>query len=211
MTPSEVLDRIAERRLVMVVRAASAADALRAVAAAKLGGIRVVEITFTVPDAQRVIRELARDTELIVGAGTVRTTAHVVEAIEAGAMFLVSPGLDEAALAEAGRRGVLMVPGILTPSEAMRAADLGAEAIKLFPASTVGPDYLRALLAPLPELHVIPSGGISAGNAGEWLAAGAIAVGMAGQLSPRGAVGAEAESAITQEAQRSVTAVSRSR
>lgn len=207
MNALDTLHRIEQHRLIMVVRAPSAADARRAIAAARTGGVAVVEVTFTVPDALDVIRDLAADPDVIVGAGTVRTIEQASQAIEAGAQFLVSPGLVDAMIPLAAEAGVLMIPGTLTPSEAMRAAQLGASAIKLFPASSVGPEYLTALLAPLPDLKVIPSGGVSESNAGYWLRAGAVAVGMAGKLSPNREITPEVSAQITDQARRSVAAV----
>lgn len=207
MTAVETLRRIEQHRLIMVVRAPSKADAGRAIRAAREGGVRIVEVTFTVPDAIGLIEDLVADPDLIVGAGTVRTTEQARQAIEAGAQFLVSPGLVEAMIPLAAEAGVLMIPGILTPSEAMRAAELGSPAIKLFPAGSVGPDYLSALLAPLPELKVIPSGGVSPSNAGAWIETGAVAVGMAGRLSPNREITPEVSVQIVEEARLSVAAV----
>lgn len=207
MNPLETLRQIEQHRLIMVVRAPSAAEAGRAIGAAREGGVRIVEVTFTVPDVLEVIRDLASDPEVVVGAGTVRTIEQAKQAIDAGAQFLVSPGLVDAMMPVAAEAGVLMIPGILTPSEAMRAAELGAHAIKLFPASAVGPDYLTALRAPLPDLKVIPSGGVSESNAGDWLRAGSVAVGMAGTLSPNREITPEVAVQIADAARRSVSAV----
>lgn len=209
MNSSHTLERLGRERLIMVVRAASADDALRAIAAARAGGVRAVEVTFTVPDAASVIRELVAegDESLIVGAGTVLTQDQAADALAAGARFLVSPGFDEALLDFAIRNETLMVPGIYTPSEAMRAVELGATVVKLFPAESVGPTYLKALRSPLPELRVIPSGGVTAANAPGWIAAGAVAVGMAGRLSPSGPIDSRVAADITAEARAAVAAV----
>jgi 2-dehydro-3-deoxyphosphogluconate aldolase/(4S)-4-hydroxy-2-oxoglutarate aldolase len=184
MTALSTLAEIEASRLIMVVRAPSADAARAAIAAARAGGVRVVEVTFTVPDAVSVIRELAGERELVVGAGTVLTLEQAEAAVTAGARFLVSPGLDEQIVRFAAERDVLMLPGVFTASEVMRARALGAVAVKLFPADAVGPAYLKALRGPFPGLAVMPSGGVSAANAAAWIAAGAVAVGMSGSLSP---------------------------
>jgi 2-dehydro-3-deoxyphosphogluconate aldolase/(4S)-4-hydroxy-2-oxoglutarate aldolase len=184
MTALSTLAEIEASRLIMVVRAPSADAARAAIAAARAGGVHVVEVTFTVPDAVSVIRELAGERELVVGAGTVLTLEQAEAAVTAGARFLVSPGLDEQIVRFAAERDVLMLPGVFTASEVMRARALGAVAVKLFPADAVGPAYLKALRGPFPGLAVMPSGGVSAANAAAWIAAGAVAVGMSGSLSP---------------------------
>lgn len=209
MGPQQTLDRIGVEKLVMVVRAHSADDALRAVEAARAGGVRAIEVTFTVPGALGVMARLVaeNDPELVVGAGTVLSAEQAHAAIDAGASFLVSPGLDEALLALAESEGALMIPGIFTASEAMRATANGARAVKLFPSDAVGPGYLKALLSPLPTLKVMPSGGVGPANAGAWLAAGAVAVGMAGRLSPLGPVDAALAGVITAEARASIASV----
>lgn len=184
MNAASTLARIESGRLVMVVRAPSVRAARTAIAAARTAGVRTIEVTFTVPDAVILIRELAADPELVVGAGTVLTLEQAVSAEAAGAQFLVSPGLDEELVRHATARDLLIVPGVFTPSEVMRALALGAAAVKLFPADAVGPAYLKALLGPFPELAVIPSGGVTEADAAAWIAAGAIAVGMSGSLSP---------------------------
>lgn len=205
MSARATLDEIAAARLIMVVRAPSADAARASIAAARSGGVRVIEVTFTVPDAASVIRELVADAGVLVGAGTVLTLEQAETAIDAGARFLVSPGLDESIVRFAVERDVLVLPGILTASEVMRARALGVLALKLFPADSVGPAYLRALRGPFPELAIMPSGGVSAANAADWLAAGAIAVGMAGSLSPASANPDTA--AIAAEARRALAAV----
>lgn len=209
MTRHATLDRIAQQRLIMVLRSGSPDDAARAVAAAIAGGVRIVEVTFTVPEAPALIAELRarHGDELLIGAGTVLSAAQAEDAIAAGAEFLVSPGFDARLMGVARSNDVLMVPGTLSPSEVMAALRAGAIAVKLFPAEAVGPRYLRALLAPLPGLAVIPSGGISARNASEWISSGAIAVGIGGALSPAGAIDPALQDTITAEARRAVEAV----
>jgi len=205
MNTQGTLSEIASKKAIMVVRAPSRNAAAAAVGAAVDGGIRVVEVTFTVPGAVDLIRELAEDPRLVVGAGTVLTVTQADEALAAGAQFLVSPGLDADVLRRAVDSDRLMLPGVFTPTEVIQALDLGACAVKLFPAEIAGPSHIRALRGPLPDLKVIPSGGIRASNAAEWLAAGAVAVGLAGSLSP--ATDRPDCDAIRAEARRIVAAV----
>lgn len=206
MTAPEVLTRLQDAGLVMVVRAPSADDAIAAVAAARRGGIQVVEVTYTTPHATDVIRDLQAYDDLLVGAGTVLSRDDARAAAAAGARFAVSPGLDLELLRWA-TADIPVVPGVLSPSEVMRATGAGARAVKLFPARTVGTDHLRALLAPFPGLRAIPTGGVSADNAADWLAAGASAVGIGGALSPNTPVTDAVADSITAAAVRAVTAV----
>lgn len=184
MSAKGTLDALIASKLVMVVRAPGPEAARTAIAAARAGGVTAIEVTFTVPDAVSIIRELAAEPDLVVGAGTVLTVEQAEAALEAGATFLVSPGLDEAVTSLAVERDVLVLPGVLSATEVMRALALGALAVKLFPGDAVGPSYVKALRGPFPGLAVIPSGGVNAQNAADWIAAGAVAVGMAGSLSP---------------------------
>lgn len=204
---AELPTAIERTRLVLVVRSSSARDAVRTVRAAKAGGIQVVEVTATTPEAWSALAEVAADGELTVGAGTITTSGQAEDAIAAGARFLVSPGFSPAVARAAEDAGVPLLPGVLTPTEVMRALELGFSAVKVFPADTVGAGHLRALSGPFPDLRVIPTGGLSAANVGPWLSGGAFAVGVGGALSPKGEVDAHAASAITAAARATVAAV----
>jgi len=170
--------------VVAVVRAPDPESAVRGVEALVAGGVTGIEITYSTPDAAAVIAELDRrhGDAIVLGAGTVLTSEQVVEAADAGATFLVSPGSDDE-LAETMRAtGRTILLGALTPTEVMHVSKLGADAVKVFPASLGGPAYLRALRAPFPDVPFVPTGGVNAGNLGDWLAAGAFAVGAGGDL-----------------------------
>ena len=185
MKPEQTLDRIGEIGIIPVVRATSSEHALEAVEAIEAGGIPVVEITMTVPNAISTIREVrARSGErVLVGAGTVSNTEQARACLDAGAQFLVSPGLAVSVLELARTLGVLAIPGALTPTEVMAASEAGARAIKIFPCGSVGgPKYIKALRGPFPDLRFIPTGGVSPANAAEFFAAGAFAVGMGSDL-----------------------------
>jgi 2-dehydro-3-deoxyphosphogluconate aldolase/(4S)-4-hydroxy-2-oxoglutarate aldolase len=147
-------------------------------------GIRSLEITMTTPDALLAVRRaVARfGPEVTIGAGTVRTTSDIDAAVAAGAAFLVSPHTDPVLAARARELGVAYLPGALTPTEIVVAMTAGATAVKLFPARLVGPRYLRDIREPLPDIPIVPTGGVSAGNVADWFAAGAVAVGVGGTL-----------------------------
>ena len=185
MTIDEVIRRIEEIGIVPVVRAASVDEATRAVEAICAGGIPVVEITMTVPNAVTVIREVAQQygDKVLIGAGTVTNAEQAELCIRAGAEFLVSPGLAAAVLSVAQSCGKLAIPGALTPTELMNAHEHGARVVKIFPCGNVGgPKYLRSLKAPFPSAQLIPTGGVNAANAAEFIAAGAFALGVGADL-----------------------------
>jgi 2-dehydro-3-deoxyphosphogluconate aldolase/(4S)-4-hydroxy-2-oxoglutarate aldolase len=178
---------LAERGIVAVLRAGSAERAVAAARALAEGGVTAIEVTFSVPDAPAAIAELATDESLLVGAGTVLRADQVDAALHAGARFVVSPNLDDEVLDAAQRTGVPALPGVLTPTEVARAARR-CSLVKLFPASLGGPAFLAALREPFPGVAFIPTGGVTADNLGDWLRAGAVAVGAGGDLCPRIAI-----------------------
>lgn len=185
MTMEDVTARIGEVGIVPVVRAATVSDAIRAVEAVASGGIPIAEITMTVPHAISVIHQVASlsSGSLLVGAGTITTAEQAKLSIDAGAKFIVSPGLSIPVLSVAQARGVLAIPGALTPTELMHAQENGAKLVKIFPCQSVGgPKYLRALKGPFPQAALIPTGGVNASNAAEFIAAGAFALGVGGEL-----------------------------
>jgi len=157
---------------------------LRGVAAAlAAGGVAAVEITLTTPGALDAIADLAsQGGDSVIGAGTVLDEKAARNVIAAGARFVVSPTLDRGVVRYCRDQGVTCLPGAFTPTELLEAWRAGAALVKLFPASALGPRYLREVLAPLPFLHVVPSGGVSLDNAGDWIRAGAAAVSVGGAL-----------------------------
>lgn len=178
------LERLRDTGVIAVIRAPGPTEALRGVEALVDGGVTGIEITFSTPAAPEVIATLAAryGEHILLGAGTILTTAQSAAAVDAGARFLVSPGcLDDlaAAMTASGRTTLL---GALTPSEVMTATALGADAVKLFPSSLGGVGYLRSLRGPFPDVPLVPTGGVDADNLGAWLDAGALAVGAGGDL-----------------------------
>jgi 2-dehydro-3-deoxyphosphogluconate aldolase / (4S)-4-hydroxy-2-oxoglutarate aldolase len=178
------LERLRRTGVMAVIRAASADAALEMSRALVRGGITGIEITFSTPGAAGAIERARRELpEALVGAGTVLTLSDLEAACGAGASFLVSPHFDAALVARASEVKVPFLPGALTPTEVVRAFDGGAACVKLFPGSAVGPGYVKALRGPLPHIPLMPTGGVDEKNLGEWLFAGAIAVGMGGALA----------------------------
>jgi 2-dehydro-3-deoxyphosphogluconate aldolase/(4S)-4-hydroxy-2-oxoglutarate aldolase len=214
MTIEDVVRRIGEIGIVPVVRAATVEDANRAVEAICAGGIPIVEITMTVPNAISVIRHLAREygSTTLIGAGTVTTAQQAEQCIRAGAEFLVSPGLSIPVLSVAQSCAKLAIPGALTPTELMNAQEAGAKLIKIFPCGNVGgPKYLQSLKGPFPTAALIPTGGVNVSNAAQFISAGAFAVGVGSDLVNTAALRDGNLARITQGARDLVQAVSAAR
>jgi 2-dehydro-3-deoxyphosphogluconate aldolase/(4S)-4-hydroxy-2-oxoglutarate aldolase len=214
MTIEEVIRRIEEIGIVPVVRAATVEEATRAVQAICAGGIPVVEITMTVPNAVSVIREVAQQhrDQVLIGAGTVTTAEQAESCFRAGAEFLVSPGLAASVLSVARAAEKLAIPGALTPTELMNAYDHGARLVKIFPCGNVGgPKYLRSLKAPFPNAQLIPTGGVNAANAADFIAAGAFALGVGADLVDAAALREGNLEKITSAARELVDAVASAR
>ena len=214
MTKSEVQKRILEIGIVPVVRASSAQQALLAAEAVAAGGIPIVEITMTVPGAVEVIAQLARSTgdRVLIGAGTVLDAATASRCFDAGAEFLVSPGFDLETVQLAQRAGKPVMPGALTPTEVITAFKAGADFVKIFPCGNVGgPSYIKALKAALPQIPMIPTGGVNVATAADFLRAGAAAIGIGGELVSRAALESGDATAIAAAARRFVGIVTEAR
>jgi 2-dehydro-3-deoxyphosphogluconate aldolase/(4S)-4-hydroxy-2-oxoglutarate aldolase len=189
-------------------------DKVRAVVdALAAGGVRALEVTMTVPRAVELIRELAPTMPdgFLLGAGTVTDarTAHAV--IDAGASYIVSPVLRVEVIAACHERDVPAIPGCFTPTEILTAHEAGADIIKVFPATALGPQYIRDVRAPLPQVKLMPTGGVTLDNAGDWIRAGAVAVGVGSALVDSGAIDAGRFDVIRANAERVVASVARAR
>jgi 2-dehydro-3-deoxyphosphogluconate aldolase/(4S)-4-hydroxy-2-oxoglutarate aldolase len=185
MNKTGVLQRIRDTGLIPVVRAESADHARRAIEAIKAGGVGVLEVTMTVPGAIGVIKQLAAafGDEAVIGAGTVLDPETARACIEAGAQFIVSPALNEDTIGFCRNNDIAVFPGALTPTEVVRAWNAGADAVKVFPAGAVGgASYLKALKAPLPQIELVPTGGVSLKTAADFIKAGAMALGVGADL-----------------------------
>jgi 2-dehydro-3-deoxyphosphogluconate aldolase/(4S)-4-hydroxy-2-oxoglutarate aldolase len=182
MSRADVLALVRQERVVGIVRRARAQQAHDDARELLAAGLSVVEISLTTPRAVDIIAKLSRDTPAI-GAGTVLSVEDVDRVADAGAGFVVSPILDWDVVAAARRRGLVAIPAALTPTEMVSAVRAGADLVKVFPASTWTPRAIRDVLAALPELPLMPTGGIGLADAGEWIRAGALAVGMGSALT----------------------------
>ena len=214
MQIEQVIEKIGEVGIIPVVRATSWEEAASAVEGICAGGIPIVEITMTVPSAisliGKVVRELGE--KVLIGAGTVTSAKQADACIDAGAKFIVSPGLSIDILDATRDRGTLAIPGALTPTELMTALEHGAKLVKIFPCGNVGgPKYLKSLRGPFPNAELIPTGGVNAANAGEFIAAGAFAIGVGADLIDLAALRTGHCEKITQSAQELVRVVARAR
>jgi 2-dehydro-3-deoxyphosphogluconate aldolase / (4S)-4-hydroxy-2-oxoglutarate aldolase len=190
MIKADVRKRIEEIGIVPVIRASSADEARFATESILHGGIPVAEITMTVPGALDVISELVRAMpQVLVGAGTVLNAASARRCLDAGAQFLVSPGLNIQTIEVAKEHGVLIMAGALTPTEVITAWEAGADFVKIFPCAQVGgASYIRALRGPLPDVALVPTGGVNLDTAADFLKAGAAALGVGGELIQKDAL-----------------------
>lgn len=184
MKRDEVLQRIRAQGLIAIVRAPDADPLIPIAEALHAGGVEVIEFTLTVPGALEALPH-ARATlppQVVLGVGTVLDAESARAAILAGAQFIVTPTLDERVIRLCNRYGIPVIPGAFTPTEILRAWEWGGDLIKVFPASVAGLEYCRAIHGPLPHIPLVPVGGITLDNAADYLRAGAVAVGVGGNL-----------------------------
>lgn len=213
----QIIQEIRNSGVVAVVRVDSQDEAIGATRALLKGGVRCIEITFTVPDAANVIARVAEENQkgnfecphgsLVLGAGTVTDTVQAQMAFEAGATYFVSPCVVPEVIEAAQTLGVAMLPGAFTPTEIFNAFQMGGDIIKVFPATRLGPSYIKDVRAPLPHIPLLPTGGVEASNAGEWIKAGAIALGVGGKLVDKAAIKAGNWDEITKRAAELIDAV----
>ena len=189
MKKFEIYQAVKQEGVVVVIRGDSVEQAIKTVEACYAGGIKIMEVTFTVPNADQIIKTLVekyKGTDMIVGAGTVLDPETARAAILAGAQFVVSPALNVETIKLCNRYGVAVMSGIFTPTEAITALEYGVDILKLFPGDVATPKGLKALKGPLPQANIMPTGGVSLENVEEWFKAGAYAVG-AGSFITKGA------------------------
>jgi len=214
MTRNEIAKRIREIGIVPVVRATSAKQAQLAAEAVCAGGIPVVEITMTVPGAVELIAQLAKTSgaEILIGAGTVLDAETAKRCLDAGAQFIVSPGFDLETVRLVKQQGTLMIAGALTPTEVIGAWKAGSDFVKIFPCGSMGgAKYLKALKAPLPQVPMIPTGGVNLETAAEMIRAGAAALGIGGELVSASALASGDTQPITDAARQYVAIVREAR
>jgi 2-dehydro-3-deoxyphosphogluconate aldolase / (4S)-4-hydroxy-2-oxoglutarate aldolase len=214
MDKTKIMQHMHELGLVPVLRASSAQEAINIADAIMAGGVNILEVTMTVPGAIRVIEQLANHhgEKLLLGAGTVLDPETARSCILAGAQFIVSPALDLRTIELCRRYSVPIMPGALTPTEILSAWQAGADVVKVFPCSALGgAKYLKALQGPLPQIQLIPTGGVSLATAEEFLAAGAFALGVGSDLVDAKAAREGRTSVITENAQKYIGIVKKFR
>ena len=208
-------ERIAKRLFdcgaVAVLRLPRADDALAVIEALHAGGVSAIEVTVTTPDALTIIEQAARLEGVLVGVGSVLDADTARRAVDAGARFVVSPVFQAEVVAEAHRMGVPAGPGAFTPTEILRAHRSGAEVVKVFPADVLGLPFLKGVLAPMPFLKLMPTGGVTPENAGDWLRAGAAVVGLGSALIDPALVATRDFAALTARACRLALSVADAR
>ncbi len=197
-----ILQHIIDSGVVAVIRMRDAQKLLRVVEAIREGGITAVEVTMTVPGALAVIEAVARHLgdDVQLGVGSVLSAEVARQAIDAGARYVVSPVFKPEIVAEAHRHDAPAMPGCFTPTEILAATEAGADLIKVFPADVVGMPFFKAVLAPMPHLKLMPTGGVTLENAGDWIRAGAVAVGVGSALLDRAAIAAGDYAVLTENA-----------
>lgn len=186
MVKFEILNKIKEVGVVAVIRESNPQEAIKVSKACVEGGIPAVEVTYTVPGASEVIKELKKTidpSKLLVGAGSVLDSETARTAILAGATYIVSPAFDPETAKLCNRYQVPYMPGCMTITEMVTAMESGCDIIKLFPGSAFGPSFVKAVKAPLPQINIMPTGGVSLENVDEWIKNGVVAVGAGGQLT----------------------------
>jgi 2-dehydro-3-deoxyphosphogluconate aldolase / (4S)-4-hydroxy-2-oxoglutarate aldolase len=210
----QVRDRIIEIGIIPVVRASSPGEACIAADAVCRGGIPIVEITMTVPGALDVIRELVKNcaSDVLIGAGTVLNAEAARRCLDAGAQFLVSPGLNIQTIELAVREEMLMMAGALTPTEVLTAWEAGSDLVKVFPCGQVGgAKYIKALKGPLPQIPLVPTGGVNLNTAAEFIEAGAVALGVGGELVQTDALKSNKPEIIVENARKFLAIVKQTR
>jgi 2-dehydro-3-deoxyphosphogluconate aldolase/(4S)-4-hydroxy-2-oxoglutarate aldolase len=209
MNKTEVVDRIIDSGVVAVIRMKDTNRLLKVIEAVRRGGVKSIEITMTVPGAIEIIRQLSKvvPADVLIGAGTVVDEGTVGKVIEAGATFVVGPVLNLGIVSLCVKRGIAVMPGCYTPTEILAGWKAGADIIKIFPATSLGPKYFKDLRGPFPDIRLMPTGGVTIDNVGEWITAGACAVGIGSDLLDKKAIEEERYEVLTERASRMVQKV----
>jgi 2-dehydro-3-deoxyphosphogluconate aldolase / (4S)-4-hydroxy-2-oxoglutarate aldolase len=214
MEKRDVFNRMVSEGLIPVIRVASAAEAIDVADAIKEGGVTLIEITMSVPGAIDAIKELTKKykDDIIMGAGTILDPETGRAALLAGAQFLVTPTLNLDLIQLAHRYSAVIVPGAATPTEILTAWNAGADMVKVFPAGQLGgPEYIKALRGPLPQILYVPTGGVNLQNAGAFIKAGATALGVGGELVDKKAVKEKRFNIITENTRAFIKAIKEAR
>jgi 2-dehydro-3-deoxyphosphogluconate aldolase/(4S)-4-hydroxy-2-oxoglutarate aldolase len=213
LTRAEIVTRIQATGVVAVIRLTDAAVGRDVAQALVDGGVTALEVTMTVPRAVALIEELSGvlPENCLIGAGTVVNAATAVEVMRAGARFVVGPVLRRDVIAACRERDVPVMPGCFSPTEILEAWDAGADIVKVFPATSLGPGFFKDMRGPLPHVKLMPTGGVTRENAGDWIRAGAVAIGVGTALVDATAVAQRRFSDITAAAKHFVRAVAEAR
>jgi 2-dehydro-3-deoxyphosphogluconate aldolase/(4S)-4-hydroxy-2-oxoglutarate aldolase len=203
----QVLQQITSTGVVAVIRMKDRERLKKVIEAVHAGGVTSIEITMTVPGAIEVIRSLAASTPsgVLIGAGTVTDAATATAAIDAGARFIVGPVFHPGVVAVCKQRDTAVMPGCFSPTEIFAAWSAGADIVKVFPATSLGPKYFKDLHGPFPDIRLMPTGGVTIDNVGEWIQAGAVAVGIGSDLLDKKAIEENRFEVLTERARRMVT------
>ena len=210
---NRTISLIEEYKVIAIIRMTESARVKKVVEAIRAGGVYGIEITMSVPHAAEIIESLQPDNDgsVIIGAGTVTDSKTASRVIDAGAQYVVCPILDKEIIKTCQDRGILCIPGCYSPTEIHTARKAGADLIKLFPATSLGPNFIKDIRGPFPELKLIPTGGVTVENAGSWIAAGAAAVGIGSDLLKKEAIQNEQFDLLTERAKLFVGYVNRAR
>ena len=213
LSKEEITNKVKEYGVLAVIRGPSAELTIKMVDALIAGGVKGIEITYSTPQAASVVRNLADryGAEILLGMGTLTRPEQAEEAVRAGATFLVSPICQVELVKAMLDTGLAVMTGALTPSEVFQAYTLGSSIVKIFPGSLTGPGYIKALRGPFPYIPMMPTGGVSLENIGEWFAAGAVAVGAGSELCPKALAEAGEFDKISANARRFVEAIAQAR
>jgi len=204
MSRKETIQKISALGVVAVIRLQDAKKLFKVVEAIKQGGVKVIEITMTVPNAVGLIQELSSSisSDVLLGAGTVTDPKTAEQVMKAGAQFVVSPILNTEVIKLCNSSDIACMPGCYTPTEIFTAWNAGADVVKVFPATSLGPKYFKDLQGPFPQIKMMPTGGVTIENVGEWIAAGAVAVGIGSDLLDKKAIDEERYEVLTERASR---------
>ncbi len=186
MNKSDIINKIKEEKIIAIIRLSTKEKTAQCFKALCNGGVKIAEIPFNVQNAAECIKytvDCLKDTDMIIGAGTVLTCAMAKSAIKAGARFIVTPNVNKKVIRYCQKKNILIIPGVFSPTEAIEAMEYGIDIVKLFPASAYQPRIINDLKTPLNNLEIIPAAGITSKNIKEWLNAGAFACGIGSELS----------------------------
>jgi 2-dehydro-3-deoxyphosphogluconate aldolase/(4S)-4-hydroxy-2-oxoglutarate aldolase len=206
---ADILNRILDLKAIAVIRMADSTKLVSVVEAILKGGVECVEITMTVPDAIRIIKDVSKEIgdRALIGAGTVMDRETALQTIEAGAQFVVAPVFNPQVVEAVHDQGFVAIPGAFSPAEIVAAWEAGADVVKIFPATVLGPKYIKDFRGPLPQIRLCPTGGVTVDNAGEWIKAGASCVGIGSDLLNKQAIADNRFEVLTERARRMVASI----